>query len=1091
MFDRIDLEDYFHSSVTAYCHKDRSFLSSIRTIIEIILKDIHSPFLTLDELINNYKHGEALDNKLDNIRRIANEYIHGHSVDVRFDKYDFDIYFKPINDLIDYAQRFNNISYSIRYERDKMIIFEVAENEYLSDQIPISLMKDFGKGHNRYNNHTLKTFFKEDFEEAEPLCGKDYVLISGGFFSSDKCIKFRKPRIAKNVKEENVVYKALYNLLLRNNVIPIPNNLKAKGLSFDSLNRIYAMECLITYAASALNKTRIIIFASTKDIEILNYAIADIHEMYQKYWLLLERQVDAKEYAEPQVIAEEDEDLDDFNFRIRINNDEYDIEEVAITEFVSNLYLIAIKNFNLHFDSNNSDVWDYFANLIFGYEGLKVGQQNILEHSLYASTFGEVPCCILPTGYGKSALYQLTAFLTPKISFVISPTLILIRDQLNNLRDVIGNKMAKVLPNRINTDSLETTALLYYSDANSLYNKENIKVFEKLFIQSYLGFFNIDECHQISIWSQNFDFNYLTLTDFIVSNMPRVKVVLYTATANDNVQNDLMIRFKNVPKGKPERNVKFIIAGSFKRDLIEHKKFAVKDNDELLEIFRQQLLLELERAKKDVKDHKIAFENIVVINNDVELLKKAYDYVKDIPYVDGSKTIGDTSVFYSSREQDAYSLFVNGLRNVMFASDEFSIGINIPSVKTIITLGTPPSKEWYYQETGRVCRLSTMGLTKDDKQVIMGHAVEIYIDDKKYQEPMTMTSIDKLIDWPNALYSNLCLTLDTFTQFDLDTKLMQNILMHGNKVSKPYYFDSDLQKSYKFSTGVYLSLVSGVIVKYNGSVLDDNKSIRYSVIYDLKHDSPDFVRSSMLKFAESYQTSIDVTKKFSDETKFFSSVNKLIDPFVKWYYSSLLYQVYQSFINSQSMLNDYSDSDIENMLEVTFTAKLAGKKAKNFILVGVELGPLDDLKRALNEYEDSKEDLTILFERYVQLAKKKLKNLTDMEIIAVLQDSIALKDIPIFSWLLGFYEIKNNNDPVRFSNSKHSMSKLEFEKYINVIIDNIDLSTQLKEEYIMSLIQVVSIDKLYKKNILNENTNIDIINKLKMIEAIKLFGMGE
>ena len=129
--------------------------------------------------------------------------------------------------------------------------------------------------------------------------------------------------------------------------------------------------------------------------------------------------------------------------------------------------------------------------------------------------------------------------------------------------------------------------------------------------------------------------------------------------------------------------------------------------------------------------------------------------------------------------------------------------------------------------------------------------------------------------------------------------------------------------------------------------------------------------------------------------------------------------------------------------------------------------------------------------RNVQLAKKMLMNLNDMEIIAVLQDSIALKDIPIFSWLLGFYEIKNNNDPVRFSNSKHSMSKQEFEKYINVIIDNIDLSAQLKEEYIMSLIQVVSIDKLYKKNILNENTNIDMINILKMIKERKLFGMGE
>ena len=42
----------------------------------------------------------------------------------------------------------------------------------------------------------------------------------------------------------------------------------------------------------------------------------------------------------------------------------------------------------------------------------------------------------MPTGSGKSFIYYLAAFLQPKITIIISPTDLLIKNQINNLNEI-------------------------------------------------------------------------------------------------------------------------------------------------------------------------------------------------------------------------------------------------------------------------------------------------------------------------------------------------------------------------------------------------------------------------------------------------------------------------------------------------------------------------------------------------------------------------------------------------------------------------------------------------------------------------------
>ena len=65
-----------------------------------------------------------------------------------------------------------------------------------------------------------------------------------------------------------------------------------------------------------------------------------------------------------------------------------------------------------------------------------------------------------------------------------------------------------------------------------------------------------------------------------------------------------------------------------------------------------------------------------------------------------------------------YKSFRNGSKKVLLSNDDFVVGINIPELVNLVCIGVPPSKEWLYQESGRV------GRNLEDSNVI------IYIPNK-------------------------------------------------------------------------------------------------------------------------------------------------------------------------------------------------------------------------------------------------------------------------------------------------------------------------------------------------------------------------
>jgi len=158
---------------------------------------------------------------------------------------------------------------------------------------------------------------------------------------------------------------------------------------------------------------------------------------------------------------------------------------------------------------------------------------------------------IMPTGRGKSVVFQLPSILLPGGVIVISPLRALMRDQIEDLMNSRGfNSVETVTSDMEKSDkdvALEDfmqgyTNLLYVSP-----ERLQIKSFQENLAKAattvHISFFAIDEAHCVSEWGHDFRLSYLHIPEFIekIKDMQGVRppIVALTATATIPVRRDV------------------------------------------------------------------------------------------------------------------------------------------------------------------------------------------------------------------------------------------------------------------------------------------------------------------------------------------------------------------------------------------------------------------------------------------------------------------------------------------------------------------------------------------------------------------------
>lgn len=196
--------------------------------------------------------------------------------------------------------------------------------------------------------------------------------------------------------------------------------------------------------------------------------------------------------------------------------------------------------------SATEDVLHFFARRFFPLACLKDEQTALLLRLI-----GGGSCLgVLPTGFGKSLVYQLLGILFPGLVLIISPLISLIRDQLFNLSEqglicataLFSGEEDATLPSSVDDLDVTGTRLLFIAP-------------ERLRIRSFLRGLRaklrsltvraiaVDEAHCLSEWGYDFRPAYLQIADFraMLKEEQEVPIPLaaLTATASSRIEDDI------------------------------------------------------------------------------------------------------------------------------------------------------------------------------------------------------------------------------------------------------------------------------------------------------------------------------------------------------------------------------------------------------------------------------------------------------------------------------------------------------------------------------------------------------------------------
>ena len=349
---------------------------------------------------------------------------------------------------------------------------------------------------------------------------------------------------------------------------------------------------------------------------------------------------------------------------------------------------------------------------LFGYTNLKPEQSTVIE----AIIAGEDVLAVLPTGYGKSACFQIPGVVTRSRTLVVSPLIALMENQVRQLRK-LGIKAFC-----LHSDLTEARKLaVYYYFAHLppgepcfLYLSPE-QLLTDVFHQRFDGVFDrlaVDEAHCVSTWGDAFRPDYQRIR-VAVQRLRIRQCAAFTATVDPKIERDIR---KKIP-----------LRPGFVR--VE------------MDPFRANLRLEVVSP---------------ALYDDPACVVGSKKLARLLRLLDRTEYIGPTIVYCSTREGSAslwsrmrkryawktlnphgYTTylfhaglpyedkdlalegFMNDDRPIIFATSAFGMGIDRPDVRQVIHYSAPTTLIDYAQQVGRAGRdglssLCTMFHLQDD-----------------------------------------------------------------------------------------------------------------------------------------------------------------------------------------------------------------------------------------------------------------------------------------------------------------------------------------------------------------------------------------
>jgi ATP-dependent DNA helicase RecQ len=340
----------------------------------------------------------------------------------------------------------------------------------------------------------------------------------------------------------------------------------------------------------------------------------------------------------------------------------------------------------------------------FELAAFRPGQATAIQNILA----GQHTLVVMPTGAGKSLIYQLASLHRPGLTVVISPLIALMQDQVTSLtgRGIPATYINSTLHADEQNRRLQATAAGDFQLVYVAPERLRSVPFQEALLQVEVGLLAIDEAHCISQWGHDFrpDYRHIAETRPMMGNPVTVAL---TATATPQVQDDIV-------QALSLTSVQRIVTGFNRPNLTFAVRYTADPTTKLSAL--HDLLINWTDGAAIV---------YVGTRRDAE---EVAEFLRNVVNLDAAYYHAGLDADNRHRLEEA---FFEGRQPVMVATNAFGMGIDRPDVRLVVHYAIPGTLEAYYQEAGRA------GRDGDPAQAVLLYAPQ----DRALQEWFIKTSM--------------------------------------------------------------------------------------------------------------------------------------------------------------------------------------------------------------------------------------------------------------------------------------------------------------------------------------------------------------
>jgi len=370
------------------------------------------------------------------------------------------------------------------------------------------------------------------------------------------------------------------------------------------------------------------------------------------------------------------------------------------------------------FEDPSQDVTLWFLQYLFRKKSFWEGQWEAISRTLR----GEDSVVLLPTGGGKSMVFQLAALLLPGRCLIIEPTVALMEDQVDNLKKIGVDRCASI-SSRLGSFSEREPVVQAFASGHYIFTyvapeRLQTEQFREALTVLTVGIpvsaIVVDEAHCVSEWGHSFRTAYLnvgrTSREYCSSNGQTPPLVAMTGTASrivlKDVQRELGITAFDAiitPNTFDRPNLHYTILQCHSSEKSRRVQGFI---NRLPSDFRveQATFLEPNRGEE-------TFCGLIFcphINGEFGVVSQAREIKSalgmNVDVYSGGNPRGFDRDNWEARKAQIEGDFKHNRTNVLACTSAFGMGIDKPNIRYTIHLNLPASIESFYQEAGRAGR---------------------------------------------------------------------------------------------------------------------------------------------------------------------------------------------------------------------------------------------------------------------------------------------------------------------------------------------------------------------------------------------------